>query len=164
LRACVRTVSEPTDPDAPVDGNAGERRVDVGPAGEDGVERADEVAQRRLLQHDGLGACVEHLRDDPGVGLGGVDGDPQPRARLAQLAHELAAREARHVVVDERQLRLELGRGRKSRVPVAGRRDDVVAVLAQQVDDGGDERGMVVRDDAARQAHAATSTGSRSAG
>jgi hypothetical protein len=95
------------------------------------LERAHEVRERRLLQHERDGAGVQHFAGQPFVTVGGVDDDAGVGRGLAQRAHEVGARETRHAVVDERELGLFVGDECDGSTAVGRRSDDLETVLGQ---------------------------------
>ena len=126
-----------------------ERRIDVALPGTDRPERLGEVGERCVLEDQRVGSGVEDGADDALIRVRRVDGDQRVRRGGPDLLQEIDAREVRHPVVDERDVGLRLLDVGDCGHAVAGAADDIEALALEEVRHGCDERGMVVRDDAA---------------
>jgi hypothetical protein len=130
--------------------------VDVAAPVEDGAQGAHEVDERRLLQDDTVGTGFKELGDLRVARVGRVDEDAGSGHGLPQPLDELDSAEARHPEVDEGDVGLRRGGELERLAAVGGSADEVEAVCLQVARDCGDERRMIVGDETAGSAHAAS--------
>ena len=130
------------------DEDVGERRIDVHPARADRLERAHELVERRVLEHEPSRAGVERLGQKRSVAESGVHDARALRRRARDLADHGRTGDERHAQVEHGErgtLRLD---ERDRLLAVARPADDTESLQVEEARDALEDRGMVVGDDA----------------
>ena len=119
-------------------------------AGEDGAQGVGEIAGDRILQDDAAGADLQRFDDLLGGDSGGQQHDLDARRSAHDGAHRLQAGQARHLQIEQQDVRLQFERLGDGDVAVFGLADDLEAGLVQQhvLDAEADYRVIVGDDDA----------------
>ena len=132
--------------------------VDRGAAVERLVDRGEQVLRLHVLEQVAVGAAADRRDQVVGVVRHGEHDHPAVQARGADRLERLDAAHARHVQVEQDQVRVELLRHRHALLAVGGLAHHVqVRGQGDQLGDALAEQGVVVDDqDAVALAHPAT--------
>ena len=112
------------------------------------LQRTQQILDRCLLQQNRARTCAEYLCRQLGRSIAGVHDDPRTCRRCHDVRDEIDAASAGHAVVEDSDVGLQDAHSLEGISAVRAKRQDVGAVLLQEVGYRGKEGGMAVGDDA----------------